>query len=285
MARRMVWIWPLDSGPCQRLDWGYTLQKLTPILTRDRVDTLDGIRRPYSVDFGAELRVQVRKERTADSTGIAREFVVLESILKRGGVIGLANDRTKAFAAYATTPIRAGDTTLYLGPNVYAGLLPDALALAAGDQLVIESGNPEGKREQVTVSSVTVGAGTTIALSTTVLQDYDETCGVMVRHQHFYPALRLPADQAGATLVSDEYAALWTFEAELVVDAGIYGLAHLEGNLGELLTAGTPTPGGYVASAASLAGLIRGNAAASAPSVPTSPVVVNTTPYATRWLR
>lgn len=281
MPRRMVWTWPLDSGPVATLDWGYSLQKLTPILMRDRVDTLDGLRRPYSLDFGAELRVQVRKERTDDATGIARQFVILDSILKRGGVIGLADDRTKAFAAYATTPIRAGDTTIYLGLNTYAGLLPDALNLVAGDQLVIESGNLEGKREQVTVSSVTVGVGTTIALSTTVMQDYDETCGVMVRHRHFYPALRLPADQANVTLVSDEYAALWTFEAELVVDAGIYALGLNNPDMQARFATGTPTAGGYAGTAASLSSLLR---AGSGYTVPSS-TVVSPTPYAARWLR
>lgn len=242
MPRRMIWAWPQEGGEVLRVDLGYSIQVLTPISQRDRATTLDGRRRPYHVDLGGGLRVKVRKERMTTRSMVA-EMRAIENVLLRGDHIGIAADRSRAFCAWIPGGVLAGETALYTTANLYSGVIPDALALAAGDVLCLESGNPECRREEVIIDTITAyGAGYTITLTSDVKMDRDPSVGVLVRHEHFYPSLYLPADQLDRNLITDEHGALWTFDAELELDPGLYLVGMDEPAAGEFMDDAAESP-------------------------------------------
>lgn len=227
MPTRCLWYYPQSGGGPTLVDLGGSLQVLTPMPMYDRITTTDGLGRPYSVGLGGKLRVKLRRERIQDEA-IIRKLRAVENHLQRGGHVMFAADQSRAFAAWIPAGTLAGQTSFNLTDNVFAPHLTAAsvaLAIASGDELVIESGNPSWRREQVRVSSF--GAASvphytyTLGTSAAVVYDRPDTDGVLVRHKHAYPALYLP-EGADAPLISDEHDALWTFEAELEMNAGIY---------------------------------------------------------------
>jgi hypothetical protein len=234
MPQPSVYYYPVEGGAIREVDFGYSLQSLKPIEGYDNPTTINGIGSPSFNPLLGRLRVHLRKERvpslTSSGAVLAREFVALENHLRRGGVIGVALDRTKAFAAYVNTGLFAGGSTIDGGPNVYRDVLSSALAMAAGDTICLESGNPDWRREQLKINTVSVGSLTfSITTTSAIVYDRDNASGVMVRHRDFYPALFLPQDQQDKEIVTDENGTLWTFDAELQVAAGIYGTPQEDG--------------------------------------------------------
>lgn len=228
MATRYLWYYPQSGAGIVGVDLGWSMQVLTPMPVYDRITTTDGLGRPYSIGLGGRLRVKLRRERIQDEA-IVRRLRAVENHLQRGGHIMLAADQARAFAAWIPAGTLAGQTSFNLTDNIFSPMLSSAsvaLAIASGDELVIESGNPSWRREQVRVSSF--GAASvphyTYGLTTSAAINFDrpDTDGVLVRHKHSYPALYLPADNADKPLISDEHDASWSFEAELEMNAGIY---------------------------------------------------------------
>lgn len=233
MANPSVFWYPNDGGAIKELRTGYSLQILHPVETYIRPTSTNGIGAPYMVGLMGEVRVTLRKERMRRDTDsdMINDFFALENHLRRGGTMGVALDRTKAFAAYVTTGLTAGGTAIEGGPNIYKDILTAqsiTLALASGDRFWLESGNPDFRRERLTCD----GAPTVTALlhaitaSRAIVMDRDADSGVMVRHEDFYPAVYLPEDQLDREIITTESGALYTFEAELVIDGGIYSAGN-----------------------------------------------------------
>lgn len=247
MAAPSIFFYPNGGGNIKEIRCGLGLRKLSPRETFDRPTTINGIGAPTHNPIIGGLRVTLRKERMLRDTDkdMIADFFALENHLRRGGTIGVALERTKAFCAYVTPTPNTGDTTIYGGPNVYKDILTAqsiTLALASGDRFWLESGNPDWRRERCTISGSTVSPfASSLTLTRGVVYDRDTDAGVMVRHEDFYPACYLPEDQLGQSLMTDENGALYTFEAELEVDVSIYG-ANAEGDAQALILAVTTAP-------------------------------------------
>lgn len=222
MARPSIWFYPVDGGPVEELTLGSSLQELAPLPYYDRASPRRGDGTPHHLLIGGGLRVLVRRERLAAGTA-QRGLLAVEDHLLRGGVIGIAADRSKAFAGYVETGLVGGGSTIEGPANIYADLLSEALSLAAGDRIVLESGAPECRREELVIDTVSVTVlGFSITTTTPIRFDRSAEMGVMVRHADFYPALYLPEEQLGRPLVTTEHGALWTFEATLEVVQSLY---------------------------------------------------------------
>ena len=242
MSRPSIWYYPVSGGACEELTLGWSIQELARIETYERSSPRNGIGAPTHYGLLGRTRVRVYKERVDISTNptLVRGLRAVENHLLRGGTIGVAADRSKAFAAYVTTGLYAGGTTIEGNGNTYADLLSESLTLAAGDAICLESGNPNYRREDLVISSVTVGpASHSITTTTPIRFDRDAGAGVMVRHRDFYPALYLPDDQVNKPILTSEHGALWSFEAELEVVESLYGMdPGLQFDLGDMAEMG-----------------------------------------------
>lgn len=222
MSRPSIWFYPTSGGAAEELNLGWSIQELTRVESYMRTTPTNGVGYPTSYGLMGRTRVRIRKERVTSQTLVAGLRAV-ESHLLRGGVIGVAADRSKMFAAFVTTGLYAGGTTIDGGGNIYGSVMSESQTLAAGDVICLESGNPNYRREELTISTVTTTASYyTVTTTTPIRFDRDASCGVMVRHRDCYPALYLPEDQLGRTLVTSEHGALWTFEAELEVVESLF---------------------------------------------------------------
>lgn len=222
MSRPSIWFYPTAGGAAEELNLGWSIQELARVESYLRATPTNGVGAPTSYGLLGRTRVRVRKERVTSQALIAGLRAV-ESHLLRGGVIGIAADRSKMFAAYVTTGLYAGGSTIEGGGNIYQSIMSEAQAIAAGDVICLESGNPNYRREELTISTVSTASAThSITTTTPIRFDRDASAGVMVRHRDCYPALYLPEDQLGRALVTSEHGALWTFEAELEVVESLF---------------------------------------------------------------
>lgn len=223
MSRPSIWFYPTAGGAAEELNLGWSIQELTRIESYIRTTPTNGVGYPTSYGLLGRTRVRVRKERVTSQALIAGLRAV-ESHLLRGGVIGVAADRSKMFAAYVSTGLYGGGSTIEGGGNIYQSIMSESQTLAAGDVVCLESGNPNYRREELTISTVSLASMThSITTTTPIRFDRDASAGVMVRHRDCYPALYLPEDQLGRALVTSEHGALWTFEAELEVVESLFG--------------------------------------------------------------
>jgi hypothetical protein len=162
---------------------------------------------------------------------LVRKLQNLEDYLKgnraesRRGSIGLAADGSKAWCGYLTKPALRGDTSLFVGGNVWhtAG----TGGIADGDKLCLESALPAGMRERTRKNGASTSTSTALALSDAIEQNTGST-GVVkwVRHELYWPILLLPADQLSRPLLRTDFRNVWSFEVTLEFD--IAGMAALE---------------------------------------------------------
>lgn len=253
MGNPYFYVYYTDSGPLTSHDFGRSISDLYPRPVRARVDARGGDGAVSSAVGPAGMRVVVRRERTSDQS-LVRAWRNVEDHLLVGGRVGFSWDHARSWAGYASLSPTEGDTLLYTGGNAFSAWSA-AAALSSTDEIVIESPNPEGRREYTTVSAYAVGRITVPS----VLNTY--TAKPMVRWAGFFPALYLPEDQLDRLRISADRNITWNLDFELEVDVRIFTAAEKSGILsgGLDLRAGGVKPGG---AGRSLEGLLSGGSIA-----------------------
>lgn len=225
MANPYFYLYYTDAGPLTSHDFGRSISDLFPRPVRARVDSRGGDGAVSSAVGPAGMRVVVRRERTSDQS-LVRMWRNVEDHLLIGGRVGFSWDHSKTWAGFASSPTQ-GDSLLYTGGNAFSAWNSSA-ALAAGDEIVIETPNPEGRREYTTVTSITGGQISVPAVSNTFAMK------ALVRWSGFFPALYLPEDQLERLRISSDRNITWNLDFELEVDQRILVYAAKSGGIGSL---------------------------------------------------
>ena len=223
------WWYPDNVEPVlEEVSIGTRISALDEIPWRQVADARSVTGRLYRTAVGGGFRVRVIIERfsgVSDSgQALYRNLASMVTHLQRGGYVAFAADRDKAVAGVVdpSGSLRATNTLVLPDSNFADGLNTDGsvglAALAAGDEIVLESPLPEMKRELLVVSSANPYL---INLDTTaggaVRHNYTQS-PVIVRHRNFYPILYLPESQIGRELLTTDYRLSYTFDALFEVD-------------------------------------------------------------------
>lgn len=251
MGNPYFYHYPGGSGALVSVDMGRLPSVCEEIPLREVADSYSGSWSMSRLDLGQRLRVVIEYRRISllNSVGLALEQNLRNLIdhLQQGYYVGFSLDHTKTWASYQSPgPLQRG-TILYNTTNAFRAWSSSG-AVAAADQVTIESGNPGGHREIQTVSA---NSGQ-ITLTGGVRQSHQSQYGCLARYRWFFPSLYLPADQVNADLLQTESRIHFTCRLELEYDPGII-TAPLA--LSGRLVSGRPTVAGGMTGGASSPGL------------------------------
>jgi hypothetical protein len=218
VANPYFYLYYTDDGPLTAHDFGRNISDCYPLPTRARADSYGGTGIVSSVLGPAAMRVVIRRDRTSDAS-LVRMWRNVEDHLLAGGRVGFSWNHAKTWAGWISgTWPEQGDTLLYTGGNAFSVWSASA-ALAAGDEIVIEQGNPAGRREVTTYSAI--NASNQMTIETAMRNTFDDQ-RPMVRYAGFFPALFLPQDQLNRLRISSDRGITWELDLELEVDQGIF---------------------------------------------------------------
>lgn len=213
--------YPDTTGTLQKTALTRTVSTIDLRPTRQRMAPKAGDGSPRPAAWDAGMRVRITRERGVTAAQV-REFMALEVHLKLGRPVGFTLDTAKSWAAwYVLYKMERGLSSVFTGGNAFSAWEGSA-ALASGNELAIESANPEGLYEERAMSSI--NSSNDITLSETML--YTRTLGGLVRHKHFFPALRLPDDQMDRPILTSEHGLTWTLDLELETDPAILSAGY-----------------------------------------------------------
>lgn len=214
---------------------------LAELFSEFDIDAQDGVsytgRRFRTISRLTEI-VRIQRDRMKGGEDLARDLNSLQSHLAHGYPTMFSADSDKAYATYLRQPAQAGDTVIYVGPNVYRSFVGNKI-VQAGDYLMIESENPGMVYQQVEVQSITATATTpgTITLTTPIQFDF-KSGSIGVRWYRFWPSLKRPVDNINTNMISNERGFLWSLDVLLSPDYGVYHdfLIPIGEELGDLTT-------------------------------------------------
>jgi hypothetical protein len=198
---------------------------LAELFSEFEIDAQDGVsytgRRFRTISRLSEI-VRIQRDRMKGGEELSRDLNSLQSHLAHGYPTMFSADSEKAYATYLRQPAKAGDTVLYVGPNVYRSFVGNQI-VQAGDYLMIESQNPAMFYQQVEVQSITATASSpgTITLANPIQFDFDSG-SIGVRWYRFWPSLKRPADNVNTNMISNERGFLWSLDVLMTPDYGVY---------------------------------------------------------------
>ena len=207
--------YPSNAGSLEVLDLAEPLSDLQETPIRDVDDAYDGAGNFFRVVHAGRYRVRIVLERfTARS--LERDLMSMSAHLERGGSVGFSNVRSKTWLALRSpsdTWSRADNYIQHQG-NAFTCWYSSA-DIAALDEIVIESTNPEMYRDFSTVASLTNSRR--VALGQVLRYSYstDPAVPVTARYRDFWPVLRLPKDQLGKPIVTHDHRIAWTLDVTL----------------------------------------------------------------------
>lgn len=223
------------------LDTGRPLARLEEIPLYTVQDGKNGYGSAYRVAVTGGMRVRLVFQNVAltSSAGNVLENALrtLWGHLQRGGRCGFSRDHAKTFAGFSTSTSTRGASYARCGTNAFSAYSTSG-ALASGDPIVLETGNPDQRREYHNFSSA---VGTQFNLSGTTI--YNDLGSYMLRYKWFWPALYLPEDLVNQNPFSDQYRIHFTFDCTLEVDPLVYLLTNEETS-GQALPLGVQTGSG-----------------------------------------
>jgi len=191
-------------------------------------DSYGGSQAMTRVFHGTRRRVRIEWERLnlLSSSGAAdyRSLLPIIAHLQRGHAVGFSADAAKTIAGYpGAGNWSRGASSLTCASNLNAfRQWQTAAALTSGDQVVIESSPDYGRGEQRSATSFSAGVLT--LASQKLVFDY-AGADPMWRWYWFWPALRLPLDQLGSPLVTNDHGITATVQFVLEVDPTIHLLS------------------------------------------------------------
>ncbi len=217
------------------LPLGEDLSDLQVTPTRQSSDavTIAGLHRRTNFAPGQSVRVVL--ERFTDR-GMFRQFQNMINHLERGGYVSFGLDDTKAYGAAMNHvgPRYQGSARVEVGENLYVDYSPNTQSTYApsgstsapfGEELIIETPAPYGKREYHAAYAVTgdgTATGATIdldassgsAVTNQQLQN-DYYAGALVRVSDFWPKLYLPSGSIGSPLLTHDHRISYTLDIGL----------------------------------------------------------------------
>lgn len=198
MSNAALYYYPDSKGTLETIDLGGPLQELEEIPLRQvgQGRAMWGYSTTYV--YGGSMRVRVVREYSGyASPTLDRALMTLSAHLERGGLVGVTADQSKAWASVVGRgTVNRGDTGLFVKGNLWYTRGAGAV-LASGDEVVLESSNPELYREFTTIN-----AWDTLLPTITPAARYTFSGTVHVRWRNFYPALFWPADQRSRPIVT-----------------------------------------------------------------------------------
>ena len=229
MGNSTAWWYPYDGGRLEEIDFGTEgISSVIEMPVRDVRDSHSIGGAFHRTVLSGGMRVRLVLERfsgltTAGKT-LHRQLASLEAHLHRGGLMVFSADRDNAWLGFmegTLLPIQGTGFLHTAGGNILPQFTGTgvAAALAAGDELVLETPNPTLHREWLLVSSESGGS---ITLDTSdgqqVRYDYRDQSVAWVRERNFYPALRLPDNQVGKPLLITDHRLTYTWDVTLELD-------------------------------------------------------------------
>lgn len=167
---------------------------------------------PYSTFLRPTLRVRIEVERfgAPGANATERALMAVQNHLDRGGLIGFSRDHAKTFCGVIPSGLGQGSTVLRTRGNGFSSWSA-AGAVAADDEVVIESSTPTWRRE---ISSVASVSGNTVTVSeATRYAHVDSSC--IVRWRDFYPVLYRPESERGRPIVTHDRRRNYTLDLAL----------------------------------------------------------------------
>jgi hypothetical protein len=235
---------PGDLAEIEEVDLGESLQDLQEDPAAVRADSFGGDGSFYTQYGGQAFMVRIMLERfgTAGASSLERKLNTMLNHLQRGGVVCFSRDHAKTWCSFMSSNYLRGTTAIGTLGNMLSGLSAFG-AVAASDEVVIESEEPWGFREVRSVSSV---SGTTVTLGEGLVYPYNRTAGLMtpmVRWRDFYPGLYLRAEDSRDQKVRSDARRNWTLDLPLYWSPSSFiGAFYQAQPVGSGLT---PTAAGY----------------------------------------
>lgn len=217
MANSFLWWYPQGATAPTAIDLGRKVSDLQLTPTRDRVDVVPAWGVPAASDLGGARGVRISLESmsgfaTAD-LAIVRKLQALEMHLQRGGFVTFCLDQAKVWGQWTKRLPQAGDTTIVvLRSTAQFAAYNSSGTVAAGDNITIESPNPELLREYHLLSAF---SGVTCTPTEPIYNTFQQG-PVFVRYADFYPALWLPEGSTGQMLMQSDHRRTWTLDLPLV---------------------------------------------------------------------
>lgn len=212
MGSPTVYVYWEADGPLSVLTLATALSDLNETVGAKSTvaEALDGS--PYTTYDRPTLRVRIEIERfgSPGANAVERALMALQNHLDRGGLIGFAKDHAKAFCGVIPAGLVGGSTVLRTRGNGFSAWSASG-AVAADDEVVIESSTPTWRRE---ISSVASVSGNTVTLSEATRYSHPDT-SCIVRHRDFYPVLFRPESERGRPIVTSDRRRNYTLDMEL----------------------------------------------------------------------
>lgn len=214
MGNPTFWYYPDPDGSIETVDLADTLSDLveTPVTETSDARGLDWVASRTVLGSGLRVRIELERFGASASSSLERALRTLENHLHRGGLVGFAADSAKAWAAVAGLGQVSGTTSWVGSAQIFTVFAP-AAALASGDEVVIETPSPEAQREYNTAGA-TVTASTNLVTLASALR-YTFGPNSVLRWRDFFPIMRLPSDQTGKTLVTNDRRRNFTLSVDL----------------------------------------------------------------------
>ncbi len=214
MGNSVIWWYPQGSTTPETIDLGRKLSAINDQPTRDVADLVPSWGLQNRADFGGARVLRFafdRAQRIRDAITI-RQMRSMVTHLQAGEPIALCLDEDKTFGTWCRNgaPPQTGDSGLSTLGNQFEAFFSGSLT--TGDEITIESPNPEMRREWQEFSSQT---GTAITITGEVSHTF-ETEPVFVRYADFYPVLYLPSREINAAHPTTDRRKTWTWDVTLV---------------------------------------------------------------------
>lgn len=229
MGNAILWFFPAASGGQQEIDFGEILSDLQVEVVQIGSSQRSLSGRPYDLQLGGYFQVRVVLERF-DSAVLERQFRSLQAHLFRGGVVGVAADKDKAWAGFSTSQVLDGSTFIDTAGSPFYN---SAAALAVGDQVWVQSHIPERSFEIQTVNAFD---GNRVTFDSGLLYDYKST-PVMVRHRDFWPVMVLARSARNRPFITHDHRLNSTLD--LLLEEHVAGHVAMAGIGGGTPQAGT----------------------------------------------
>lgn len=213
-----IYYYPGGAGLLRDINLGSAFSLLEPQRVIGRADAVSYSGRRFSTLTSSTTRVRFVFDRFSilDTAGqlLHRSLLSLEAHLQAGGMCLIANDSSKAFvAALASTPGPQQDRLFDEG-QAYSWLTG---SVTAGDVLVTESSYPDTWSEHLAINSRSAAGVSVLSNSQGVRYEYT-TEPVVVREQYTFPAMKLPAEQIGRSIVQNDRGITATLDFTLELD-------------------------------------------------------------------
>lgn len=175
-------------------------------------DALNGQGDPSRSFLREDFRVRIIHERFGPVGGgaLERACSTLQAHLNHGGFVGFSRDHAKTWCGIAGGSVVRGQAIFYSGGNGFSAW-SSAGTVAASDEVVLESANPDALREVNTCSAINSGGDVTLGNSAVYTYGSKAIC----RWRDFYPVLWLPEDQVGKPIVTHDHRLNYTLDLTL----------------------------------------------------------------------